>query len=108
MGRYLLMALNGPTDGEGNAEALEKWYEEEHMPGFKAIAGITSARRYDIVRGKVNGVNELWPKITVYEIETDDFPAVQKQIAAEMQSFHPSLDRSRSAFLMCAQVSGDA
>jgi hypothetical protein len=106
MARYLLLALNGPKDGEGNEDALNHWYEDEHLPGFKKIEGITSARRYKVMRGKVPGI-ELWPYVAAYEIETSDLAAVSKQLAEQLSSFHPALDRDRSAHLMAIQIAGD-
>ena len=46
MPRYLMLALNGPTAGEGDEEAFNKWYDEVHLPDFKAIDAIQVARRY--------------------------------------------------------------
>lgn len=106
MARYLLLALNGPTDGEGDEERLNRWYEEVHLPAFRKIAAIKSARRYKVLRGKVPGV-ELWPYVAAYEIETDDMAAVSAQMAKELQDFDPSLDRSRSANIMAIQIAGD-
>jgi hypothetical protein len=106
MARYLLLALNGPMEGEGHEEALTRWYEEDHLPGFKKIQGITSARRYKVMRGKVPGL-ELWPYVAAYEIETSDLAAVSRQLAEQLSSFHPALDREKSAHLMAIQIAGD-
>jgi hypothetical protein len=108
MARYLLLALNGPTEGDGNEAALNRWYEEEHLPAFRTIEGIRSARRYRVMQGKVPGLAEVWPYVAVYEIETDDIAAVSAQLAATMQVFHPALDRSKSAFIRAIQIAGDA
>ncbi|HKY89858.1 MAG TPA: hypothetical protein VJM11_02420 [Nevskiaceae bacterium] len=107
MARYLLLALNGPTDGDGDEAALDRWYEEVHLPAFKTIPGIQTARRYRVLRGKVPGV-ELWPRVAAYEIETDDLAAVSAQLAAKLGDFHPALDREKSAHLMAVQIAGDA
>jgi hypothetical protein len=75
MARYLLLALNGPTSGEGDEEALNRWYDEVHLPAFKRIPEVKSARRFKTLRGKIPG-RDLWPYVTAYEIETDDLAAV--------------------------------
>jgi hypothetical protein len=108
MARYLLLAMNGPTPGEGNEAALNYWYEQEHLPAFHAIDGIRSARRYKVLQGRVPGLDEVWPYVAVYEIETDDIAAVSAQLGAQMQAFHPALDRGKSAFIRAIQVAGDA
>jgi hypothetical protein len=106
MAKYLLLALNGPTAGEGDEQAYNRWYDETHLPGFKTIEGIRSARRYKVIRGKLPGM-EAWPYLAVYEIETDDLSAVSARLAQEFQSFAPTLDRARSGHLMAIQISGD-
>ena len=106
MARYLLLALNGPTAGEGDEEALNRWYAEEHLPGFKSVVGIKTARRFKVIRGKIPG-QELWPYVAAYEIETDDLAAVSKQLGEKLSSFHPALDRTKSAHLMAIQIGGD-
>ena len=107
MARYLLLALNGPTSGVGDDEALNRWYEEEHLPAFKRIHGITSARRYKVTQSRVPGMTEVWPYVAAYEIETSDLAAVSTQLAAAMQEFHPALDRTKSAFIRAIQIAGD-
>jgi hypothetical protein len=106
MAKYLLLALNGPTTGEGDEAAYNSWYDGTHLPAFKTIDGIRSARRYKVLRGKVPGL-EVWPYLAVYEIETDDLAAVSAQLGKELQSFPPTLDRTRSAHLMAVQIAGD-
>jgi len=106
MARYLLLALNGPTRGDGDEEALNRWYEEVHIPAFKRIPEIKSARRYKTLRGKIPG-RDLWPYVTAYEIETDDLPAVSARFQKELSSFHPALDREASGNIMAIQISGD-
>ena len=106
MAKYMLLALNGPTAGEGDEEAYNSWYNGTHLPAFKTIEGVRSARRYKVMRGKLPGL-EAWPYMAVYEIETDDLAAVSAQLAKELQSFAPTLDRARSAHLMAIQIAGD-
>lgn len=106
MAKYLLLAFNGPTGGDGDEEALNRWYEEEHLPGFKSIDAVKTARRYKVLRGKVPG-QEPWPYVAAYEIETDDLAAVSRQFAERLSSFHPALDRDKSAHLMAIQIAGD-
>ena len=106
MARYLLLAMNGPTDGEGDEETLEKWYREEHLPDFRKIAAVKSARRFKTLRGKIPGRDAPWPYVAAYEIETDDMAAVSAELA-KLQNFHPTLDRSQSANIMAMEIVGD-
>lgn len=107
MARYLLLAMNGPTTGEGDEEAYNQWYEEVHLPDFRAMEEVISARRFKTLRGKIPGLDEPWPYVTAYEIETDDFAAFSKKLASRMQEFAPTLDRSCSGNLMTMLISDD-
>jgi hypothetical protein len=106
MAKYLLLALNGPTPGEGNEETLNRWYEDVHMPAFRQIPEVKSARRYKILRGRIPG-RDLWPYVTAYEIETDDLAALSVRFQKELTNFHPTLERESSGNLMAIQISGD-
>jgi hypothetical protein len=101
-----MLALNGPTAGEGDEDTFNKWYDEVHLPDFKAIDAIKVARRYKVTRGNLPGL-EAWPYIAAYEIVTDDIAAVSARLAKELRPFHPTLDRSRSAHVWAIQIGGD-
>lgn len=107
MARYLLLAMNGPTSGEGDEEAYNQWYDEVHLPDFKEMEEVVSARRFKTLRGKIPGMDSPWPYVTAYEIETDDFQGFSKKLGEKMQSFAPTLDRSCSGNLMTIEISGD-
>jgi hypothetical protein len=101
-----MLALNGPTAGEGDEDTFNKWYDEVHLPDFKAIDAIKVARRYKVTRGNLPGL-EVWPYLAAYEIVTDDIAAVSARLAKELRPFHPTLDRSRSAHVWAIQIGGD-
>jgi hypothetical protein len=107
MARYLLLAMNGPTGGEGDEEAYHRWYDHIHLPDFREMAEVVSARRFKTLRGSVPGMDEPWPYVVAYEIETNDFAGFSKKLAEKMQSFSPALDRSWSANLMTMQIGDD-
>lgn len=100
MARYLLLAMNGPTQGEGDEEAYHQWYKNEHIPSFLEMDEVVSARRFKTLRGNIPGMDQTWPFVTAYEIETEDFQGFSKKLASAMQSFAPTLDRSTSGHLM--------
>jgi hypothetical protein len=107
MAKYLMLALNGPTEGEGDEAAFNTWYDEVHVPDFLAVKAVKSARRYKVLRGSIPGM-EAWPYMAAYEIETDDIAAVSKQFQTEFRPFSPAIDRTRSAHIMAIQISDDA
>lgn len=106
MAKYLMLALNGPTGGKDDAETLERWYRDEHLPGIHADDEVLTARRYRVVHGNLPGM-EIWPHVSVYEIETDDIEALNKRIQHRLGPPHPTLDQSRSATVLALKVSGE-
>ena len=98
MPKYVIIALNGPTP-DGDPEVLERWYEEVHMPDLLSVDGIHTARRFKTLRGRVLGHDELWPRVAIYEIETDDLAAVSAGMQRQCRPFHPIFDRSKSAHI---------
>ena len=106
MAKYLMIAFNGPTTGEGNAEALERWYQNEHLPGIHADDEVQTARRYKVVDGNLPGM-EAWPYVAVYEIETDNLEALHRRMGEQLGPVHGSMDRARSATLLAIKVSGE-
>ncbi len=107
MARYLLLAMNGPTSGAGDEEAYHAWYRDEHLPDFREMEEVVSARRFKTLRGNVPGMEQPWPFVTAYEIETDDFAGFSGKLAEKMKSFAPTLDRATSGHLMTIQLSDD-
>lgn len=105
MPKYILMAMNGPTPGEGDLETYNHWYETVHIPDLLGVEGIKSARRFEVVRGLVPGNPDLWPYVALYEIETDDLAGVSQRMQTQCRPFDPTFDRSKSAHLFCLQVS---
>lgn len=103
MARYVLLALNGPTQGEGDEDTYLKWYDEVHLPAIKKIDGISSAKRFKVMRGKVPG--ELWPYLTMYEIDTEDMSRVSAELGKVMQMSTPTLDSSKSAHMFAVEIS---
>ena len=76
MARYLLLAMNGPT--QGDEEAYHQWYEKVHLPDFREMEEVISARRFKTLRGQVPGLETPWPYVVAYEIETEDFAGFSK------------------------------
>lgn len=107
MARYLLLAMNNPTDGEGDEEAYNRWYNEKHIPDFESFDEIVSARRFKTLRGMIPGMDEPWSYVTAYEIETDDMAAFSARLAEKMQDFAPTLDRTTSGNLMTIEITTD-
>jgi len=103
MPSYLLLALNGPTDGPGDEDAFNRWYDEVHLPDLKAINGVVSARRFKVLNSKLPE-NARHPYVAVYEIQTDSIDAVLETMGTQMRPFSSTFDRSRSAHILAIEV----
>jgi hypothetical protein len=95
MAKYILLALNGPTAGKGDEETYNRWYDEVHVPDLLAISGITSARRFKVLKSSTP-----WPYVAAYEIETDDLQAVLAEMETKPRPFDPTFDRSGSGHIV--------
>ena len=102
MARYLLLALNGPTDGDGDEATYNDWYDRVHLPDLLALDGVSAARRFKRIRGN----RADWPYVAAYEIETDDVDAVMKAMETDIRPFTPTFDRSKSAFVLAQELEG--
>ena len=99
MATYVLIALNGPTPGEGDADAYNRWYTEVHMGEVLATPGVVSADRYEVVMS-----NTPWPYVAIYQIETDDLDATLTWMAEHSTDFHPAFDRESSAHILAVRL----
>jgi len=97
--RYILLALNGPTEGEGHDEEYNTWYSEVHVKDLLATPGIESAERYKVVQG-----NGSWPYVAVYQIEADDLGTVFQALGETASTFPDVFDRSNSAHIVAINM----
>jgi hypothetical protein len=95
MAKYILLAMNGPTTGEGDEETYNRWYDDVHVPDLLAVSGIISARRFKVLKSSMP-----WPYVAAYEIETDDLPAVLAEMETTPRPFDPTFDRSVSGHIL--------
>lgn len=102
MARYMILALNGPTDGSEAEAAFNRWYDEVHLPELRSVEGIVSTRRFKVMHS-----NTAWPYAAAYEVETDDLPATMAAMTAAMGSFPPEFDQAASANLVAIDITRD-
>lgn len=102
MPKYMLIALNGPTEGEGDEATYNDWYNQVHLPDLMEVTGVRSARRFKVVSSK----RADWPYVAAYEIETDDLAGTMKEMEIKPRPFTPTFDKSRSAFVLAMEIEG--
>jgi hypothetical protein len=100
MARYLLIALNGPTAGEGDEADYNRWYNDKHLPDLRSVSGNLSARRFKVVRK--NRTDR--PYIAVSEFESDDPDKLMSELGEKASDFADSVDRSSSIFVLAVEL----
>ena len=96
MPKFLLIALNGPTEGEGDDAEYNRWYDEVHAADLMSITGAKSVRRFRVVaRNRIDK-----PYVNVTEFEADSAEAVMKELAEKASDFTDKIDRTTSMFVL--------
>ena len=100
MPRFLLIALNGPTGGEGDEAEYNRWYDEVHAADLMSITGAKSVRRF-----KVEAQNRIdKPYVNVTEIEGESAEAVMRELAEKASQFTDKIDRTTSVFVLGREI----
>ncbi|MFC3173737.1 hypothetical protein ACFOD9_05675 [Novosphingobium bradum] len=100
MARFLLIALNGPTGGEGDEQAYNTWYDEVHKGDLMKVAGAVSVRRF-----KVEAANRTdRPYVSVTEVEADSAEQVMASLQQNASSLSDKLDTSNSIFVLAREL----
>lgn len=100
MPKFLLIAINGPTSGEGDEEAYNKWYDEIHAADLMSITGAQSVRRFKIVAQ--NRIDK--PYVNVTEIDGESAEAVMQELAEKASTFPDTIDRTTSVFVLGQEI----
>lgn len=70
MGKYNLIALTNPLDGQD--DAFNDWYTNIHLDDVLKLPGIVAAQRFKLNDVQHRELSEEWKYMAVYEIEIDD------------------------------------
>jgi len=100
MPRFLLIAINGPTKGEGDEAEYNKWYDQVHAADLMTINGAMSVRRFEVEAQ--NRIDK--PYVSVTEIEGDSADAVMKELAEKASNFSDKMDRTTSVFVLGREI----
>ncbi|WP_138921250.1 hypothetical protein [Novosphingobium pentaromativorans] len=100
MPRYLLIALNGPTTGEGDEAEYNRWYNQEHKPDLESVDGTVSVRRFKTVWQ--NRIDK--PYISVTEIEADSPEQIMAEMGKKAAQFSDKIDRTTSIALLGVEL----
>lgn len=72
MPNYKMVVMSRPA--AGREDEYNTWYQDVHLRELVALPGFKSARRFRHARSLAEG--EVYPYMSIYEIETDDIDAV--------------------------------
>ena len=100
MPKFLLIAINGPTSGEGDEDAYNQWYDDVHAADLMSITGAQSVRRFKIMAQ--NRIDK--PYVNVTEIEGESAEAVMKELAEKASTFPDTIDRTTSVFVLGQEI----
>ena len=76
MPRYKLIVLSNPV--AGREDECDRWYQNTHLGQMLSLKGFKRAQRFRLAR--TMGQRDSWSYAAIYEIETDDIDAVQREI----------------------------
>ena len=101
MGKYNLIALTNPI--EGQEEAFNDWYTNEHLGDVLKLPGVIAAQRYALndVQHRKGPLD--WKYMAVYEIEIDNISETLEALAAvsgtEQMPLSPALSPERMVWI---------
>jgi hypothetical protein len=101
MSKYLLIAINGPTTGEGDEQSYNDWYNQTHLADLQKVRGNLATRRFRVVWQ--NRIEK--PYIAISEFEADDPAALMKELGEKASDFADSrMDRTTSISLLAVEL----
>jgi hypothetical protein len=101
MPRFLLIALNSPTEGEGDEDRYNEWYDRTHKADLLSVDGSRSVRRFKVIHR--NRIDEDYVSLT--EIEADNADVVMQQLAERASDITDKMDRTSSVFVLAVELS---
>lgn len=100
MPRYVLIALNSPTRGDGDEAEYNDWYNRTHKADLLKVDGSRSVRRFKAILR--NRIDEDYVSIT--EIDAANPDAVMQQLAERASEITEKMDRTSSVFILAEEL----
>lgn len=98
--RGVLLALTNAV--EGGDDEFNSWYNDQHLVDVLRIPGIVGAKRYRISTGTRPNQSYPWKYAAIYEIESDDFGFIAKELklrpGTDAMPLSPALQDQRIAW----------
>jgi hypothetical protein len=100
MPRYVLIALNSPTQGEGDEDEYNNWYNHVHKADLLSVDGSCSVRRFRVIHR--NRIDKDYVSVT--EIEAENPEVVMQQLAERASDITEKMDRASSIFVLAEEL----
>ncbi|HEY1446091.1 MAG TPA: hypothetical protein VGF51_14450 [Acidimicrobiales bacterium] len=100
MPRYVLIALNSPTQGDGDEAAYNDWYNQTHKAELLSVDGSRSVRRFKVINR--NRMDEDYVSLT--EIDAENPEIVMQQLAERASEITEKMDRTSSIFILAEEL----
>ena len=100
MPRYLLIALNSPTQGDGDEAEYNDWYNRTHQAELLSVDGSRSVRRFKVINR--NRMDEDYVSLT--EIDAENPETVMQQLAERASEITEKMDRTSSIFVLAEEL----
>lgn len=98
--RYLLIALNSPTPGEGDDDEYNEWYDRTHKSDLLSVDGCRSVRRFKVIfRNRID-----MDYVSLTEIDADSADDVMQQLAERASAITDKMDRATSVFVLAEEL----
>lgn len=99
MSKYVFVVMTNPT--EGQEDAYNAWYDDQHLPDVLKVEGFTAAQRFRLAPIEAGNPNAPYRYLALYEVETDDLQKARDALTAvagtEAMPMSPALDAGISA-----------
>jgi hypothetical protein len=100
MPRYVLIALNSPTQGEGDEDEYNNWYDTVHKADLLSVGGSRSVRRFRVIHR--NRIDKDYVSVT--EIDAENPEIVMEQLAERAAEITEKMDRTSSVFILAEEL----
>lgn len=100
MPRYLLIAINSPTQGAGHEIEFNDWYNKTHKTDLLSVDGSQSVRRFKVIQR--NRIDEDYVSVT--EIDADNPESVMQQLGERASEITDKMDRTSSIFVLAQEL----
>ena len=102
MPKYNLIALTNPKEGQD--DAFNDWYTNEHLPDVLKLPGVVAAQRFKMSDTQHRPGPFEWKYMAVYEIEIDDIKTTLNKLTevsgTDAMPLSPALSPERMVWIL--------